>query len=240
MNLLLHIGTALAGMLLIGTFMRSASHVAVVNRRSSDSVARWVGRIVHRSLAFRARGLKSYAEVQDVMAWAFPAYVMLLIIAWFGLVQLGFALLIWTFRIERGSLQALIASGSALSTLGFLTPPGIGGQLLAVVEGAMGLGIIVFYFTFIPGLQTIVLSRQAKVAWLYARSGSGLSNFTLVEWFQVCGATDWNGYWEGWELWFRNIAESHVLTPILAFVPTVHRGESWLYAAAVVLDSLSL
>jgi hypothetical protein len=50
-------------------------------------------------------------------------------------------------------LQAVMASGSALSTLGFLTPPGIPGQLLAILEGAMGIGIVVFYFTFIPGYQ---------------------------------------------------------------------------------------
>jgi hypothetical protein len=63
-------------------------------------------------------------------------------------------------------LQAVIASGSALSTLGFLTPPGIAGQLLAIPEGAMGLGIVVFLFAFIPGYQTAIRAREVKVAWL--------------------------------------------------------------------------
>ena len=167
-------------------------------------------------------------------------YVVSLIIVWFGLVQFGFSLLIWTFQVEPNPLASLIASGSALSTLGFLTPPGVAGQSFAIVEGAMGLGIIVFYFTFIPGFQISIQARQTRVAWLYARSGSVLSNFALIDWFQVCGATDWNGFWEGWELWFRNIAETHVLTPILAIVPTVHRGQTWLRASAVALDSVSL
>jgi len=158
---------------------------------------------------------------------------------WFGIVQAGFSLLIWSSQAERSLLQAVIASGSALSTLGFLTPPDIAGQLLAVLEGAMGLGVVVFYFTFIPGYQTTIQLRQIKVAWLYARSGPGLTNFTLVEWFLVSGANDWNGLWEDWESWFRNLAETHALAPILAFVPTVHRGQTWLAAAAVALDAVS-
>ena len=42
--------------------------------------------------------------------------------------------------------------------------------------------------------------------------------------------------WEDWESWFRNLAETHALAPILAFVPTVYRGQTWLAAAAVALD----
>ena len=74
-----------------------------------------------------------------------PLYILLLIVVWFALVQVGFSLLMWSSQAEHSVLQAVIASGSALSTLGFLTPPGIAGQLLAIPEGAMGLGIVVFY-----------------------------------------------------------------------------------------------
>ena len=240
MNSLLQFGAASAGVFLIGSFARSISHAAVVNRRTGDAVARTIGRVVHRTLSLWARRLKNYSDVQDVMAWALPTYVISLIIVWFGLVQVGFSLLIWSFQVEHDPVAALIASGSALSTLGFLTPPGVAGQSFAIVEGAVGLGIIVFYFTFIPGFQTSIQARQTRVAWLYARSGPALSNFALINWFQICGATDWNGLWEGWELWFRNIAETHTLTPILAMVPTVHRGQTWLRASAVALDSVLL
>jgi hypothetical protein len=68
----------------------------------------------------------------------------LVIIVWFGLVLVGFALLIWSCQAEHSLLKAMIASGSQLSTLGFRTPPDTAGQLLAIVEGAMGLGIVVF------------------------------------------------------------------------------------------------
>jgi hypothetical protein len=237
---LLRVGAALVGLLLILAFLRSVLQVAVVNRQRGDWLARFVGWLVYATLARQARRRQSYDKIQDVLAWVLPIYILLLIIVWFGLVQAGFSLLIWSSQAEHSILQAVIASGSALSTLGFLTPPDVVGQLLAVLEGATGLGIVVFYFTFIPGYQTTIQLRQVKVAWLYARAGLGLTNFTLVEWFLFSGASDWNGLWEDWEAWFRNLAETDALAPMLAFVPTVHRGQTWLAAAAVALDSVSL
>ena len=239
MNLALRISAALIGLLLVLAFLRSVFQVAVINRQRGDRLSRCVGWLVYTALARRALKRQSYADIQDVLAWVLPLYILLLIVAWFGIVQAGFSLLIWSFQAEHSPLQAVIASGSALSTLGFLTPPGTAGQLLAILEGAMGLGVVVFYFTFIPGYQTTIQLRQVKVAWLYARAGAGLTNFTLLEWFLVSGSSDWNALWEDWESWFRNIAETHALAPILAFVPTVQRGQTWLAAAAVALDSVS-
>ncbi|MEM5318085.1 hypothetical protein [Paraburkholderia sp. JHI869] len=213
--------------------------VAVVNRQRGDRLSRFVGWLIYTALARRAAKRQSYADIQDVLAWVLPLYMLLLIIVWFGIVLAGFSLLIWTFRAEQSFLQAVISSGSALSTLGFLTPPNLAGQQLAIVEGAMGLGVVVFYFTFIPGYQTTIQLREAKVAWLYARAATGLTNFSLVEWFLLSGSNDWNALWEGWESWFRTMAETHALAPILAFVPTVQRGQTWLAAAAVALDSVS-
>jgi hypothetical protein len=145
----------------------------------------------------------------------------------YSLVQAGFSLLIWCSQAEYNLLQAIIASGSALSTLGFLTPPGIAGQLLSIPEGAMGLGIVVFLFTFIPGYQTTIQAREVKVAWLYARTGSEPVGFALVEWFHRSGRPgDMPEVWEEWEVWFRNLIETHTLAPVLGFVPTVHRNQT--------------
>jgi hypothetical protein len=239
MDLALRIGAALIGLLLVLAFLRSVFQVALVNRQRGDRLSCCVGWLVYSALARRAQKRQSYADIQDVLAWVLPFYILLLIVAWFGIVQAGFSLLIWSSQAEHSLLQGVIASGSALSTLGFLTPPDTAGQLLAILEGAMGLGVVVFYFTFIPGYQTTIQLRELRVAWLYARGGAGLTNFTLVEWFLVSGSSDWNTLWEDWESWFRNIAETHALAPILAFVPTVQRGQTWLAAAAVALDSVS-
>jgi len=240
MDLLLRIGGAVLGLLLVLAFLRSVMQLAIVNRQRGDWLARQVGRLVYTALARRALKRRDYGDIQDVLAWVWPFYILLLIVVWFLMVQAGFALLIWSSQAEHSLLQAMIASGSALSTLGFLTPPGVAGQLLAIPEGAMGLGIVVFYFTFTPGYQQAIQSREVKVAWLYARGDAGLTNFALVEWLLLsAGAADASGLWEEWESWFRNLHETHALSPVLAFVPTMHRSQTWLAAAAVALDSAS-
>ena len=238
MDLSLRVSVALIGLLLILSFLRSALQVAVVNRQRGDWVTRRVAQSVYSTAARLAARRQSYADVQDVLAWVLPVYMLLVIIVWFCMLGAGFSLLIWSCQAEHSFLQAVIASGSALSTLGFLTPPDVAGRLLAIVEGAMGLGVVVFYFTFIPGYQTTIQQRESKIAWLYARAIPDLTNFTLVEWFALSGAADWNNLWEEWESWFHNLCETRALA-ILAFVPSIHRGQTWLFAAAVALDSVS-
>jgi len=239
MDAFVRIGAALIGLLLIFAFLRSASRVALVNRKRGDWLARAIGWFVHTTLGWLARTQSKYENIQDVLAWVLPLYILFVIVVWFGLALAGFGLLIWSCQAERSLPEAMIASGSQLSTLGFLAPPDTAGQMLAIAEGAVGLGIVVFYFTFVPGYQTTIQLREVKVAWLYARGSPGLTNFTLLEWFLRTGGSDWNGLWEDWESWFRNIGESHGLAPVLAFVPTVHPDQTWLAAAAVVLDSAS-
>ena len=238
MELSLRVGAALIGLLVIVAFLRSVLQVAIVNRQRGDWLARRVGWLVYTILARWALKRQSYAH-PGCAGMGFTAIhpVADRRVVWLGASWLFIANLVVPSRAQ------LLASGDRQrlgAQLGFLTPPGIAGQLLAILEGAMGLGIVVFYFTFIPGYQTTIQLRQVKVAWLYARAGpGGLTNFTLVEWYLLSGASDWSELWEDWESWFRNLAETHALAPILAFVPTVQRGQTWLGAAAVALDSVS-
>jgi hypothetical protein len=240
LDTLLRAVACIIGILLVLVFLQSVSRVAVVKRQRGDRLARGIGWLVCSAVAHRALRRRSYEEIQDALDWVLPLYILLLIIVWFVLVQAGFSLLIWASQAERSLLQAAIASGSALSTLGFLTPPDVLGQVLAIPEGALGLGIVVFFFTFIPGYQTTVQIREAKVAWLYARVGPNPTNFGFIEWLQESGTTgDLTTLWEDWEVWFRLLFETHTPAPVVAFVPTVHRGQTWLVAAAVILDTAS-
>jgi hypothetical protein len=90
MNLSLHVGAALIGLLLVFVFVRSVFHVAVINRQTGDWLAHRVGRLVYTTLARLALKRRSYASIQDVLAWVLPLYILLLIVVWFGLVQTGF------------------------------------------------------------------------------------------------------------------------------------------------------
>jgi len=238
-QLLVRIGAMLAGAALLACFLLSASRAALVNRHRGDWIAHGVGRLVCSAVSRLAASRAQYAAVQDALAWILPLYILSLIVTWFLLVQTGFSLILWSSHIEPSFLKAFLASGSALSTLGFLTPDGAAGQGLAILEGAMGLGVVVFFFTFIPGYQSAIQARELRIAWLYARSGVTPRSFVFVEWLQHSGNIDANEVWERWEDWFRLLAETVAIAPVLAIVPTLHRRQSWLSASAVVLDAAS-
>src|SRR5262245_56215905 len=119
MDVLVRVGAALIGLLLVLAFLQSASRVALVNRQRGDWLARRVGWLVQTTLGRLAQKRQRYENIQDVLAPVLPLYLLLVIIAWFGLVLAGFALLIWSCQAEHSLLKAIIGSGSQLSTLGF-------------------------------------------------------------------------------------------------------------------------
>src|SRR5215470_8805670 len=228
------------GLMLVLLVFQSALRVAIVNRRKGDRLALFIGHLAYTTIARLASRRQDFEGIQNALAWVLPVHVLALITTWFLFVQAGFSLMIWSLQAEPSLLRAVIASGSALSTLGFLTPTDLPGELLAIPEGAFGLGIVVFFFTFIPGYQTTVQTREMKVAWFYARGGVSPTALSFVSWLQRSGkADDMTPVWEDWETWFRLLIESHSLAPVLAVVPSVHRGQSWLVAAAAMLDTAS-
>lgn len=238
---LLRIAAFAAGLIGLVVFFRSVLRIAILNRRPRDGLARRLGLVTRHVITFFARRQRDYGAVQDIMAWALPLYLLSLIAAWFGLVQLSFSFIIWAVGVEADWFQAFVASGSALSTLGFATPPSSGGRLLAILEGAFGLGIIVFMFTFVPGYVSVVQAREKKVAWLYARAGAQPTSSSLIEWCYRAGeGADMTPIWNESERWFIEIFETHPSTPLLALVPSVYHERTWVGAAGSILDAASL
>jgi hypothetical protein len=240
-EILLRIGAFGLGLFGLAMFFRSLSRVALPNRRSRDIIASSLERAMLHMVEFVLRKRKGYGDVQRTMAWALPIYLVTLMATWFLLVQMSFTLIIWAVEAESGWLHAFISSGSSLSTLGFATPTGTTGQLLAILEGAFGLGIIVFIFTFIPGYSSAIQAREEKVAWLYARTGACPRISSLVTWYHGAGeGDDMTPVWNDCERWFTDIRETHETTPLLALVPSIYPGRTWLGAAAAILDAASL
>lgn len=231
-------GVALFGLAL---FFGSLSRVSILNRRSRDIIAGGLERVMIHTVEFVLKRKQGYGDVQRTMAWALPIYLVTLIATWFLLVQVSFSLMIWAVEAESGWLHAFISSGSSLSTLGFATPSSAIGQLLAILEGAFGLGIIVFIFTFIPGYSSAIQAREERVSWLYGRTGIRPTICSLVEWNHgAAEGDDMTPIWNDCERWFIDIRETHDMTPILALVPSIYPGRTWIGAAAAILDSASL
>jgi len=221
-------------------FFRSILRVAVLHIRKRDWIAIQTARAAQAPLVYFARKRRNYDDVQDIMVWAVPSFLLCLISVYFLWVQVSFTLLIWAVEAEKNWLKAFIASGSALSTLGFATPTSTVGQLFAIWEGALGLGIIVFMFTFIPGYRAAIQDREDLVEWMFTRIGARPTVFSLIAWCQEADQwDDLRAIMDRGESWFRALLETHLPTPALAFVPEAHQERTWVGAAVCMLDAAS-
>jgi hypothetical protein len=234
----IHILAAVCGFILIGVYFRSIIIVSMLNSKSNDFIEQNARRCAVFVIHLFIRKGASYEDVQKRQAWIMPLFVLFCVVSWFILVQIAFAGILWGFRIEVGVWRALSSSGSALSTLGYLTPESLSGQYLAVFQAAIGLVLVILLFTFVPGYQAAVQTRERRVGWLYARAAHEANSQRYLDWLLTSKRDgDIRDGWEDWENWFRGIRETHTLSPILAYVPSIYTGTSWLAASSAVLDA---
>jgi len=209
-----HVLISFLGLALLFVILRSMIRIALMNRHYRDSLAEFIGRAVHKAVAIRLGRKRDAQDTHSVLLWLFPAYILLLIIVYFVGAMTAFVLLYWGSGAVSTWGQAFLASGSALNTLGFATPTDSIGQWIAIPEGALGLGIVVFLFTFIPGYQEVIRSREDQTSWLYVRTGNEPSGVTMLEWSQRAGiAGNMRDIWEAWEDWFRMLGDTHSVLP---------------------------
>ena len=238
----LDVALGLVGAGLVFIFFKSIIRVGVLNQRYQDPLAFWVGRGVLQLFRFRIAVLPGgKGRRNEIMTWYWPCCMIALVATWFCQVMLGFAMLNLALRAEPNFTASLIASGSALSTLGFATPGHLTGEFLAIIEGAIGLFIVVYLFTFLPGFQQLIHDRGARVEWIYARTGPDPAGVEILHWFYRNGrAADLDGLWEDWEIFFRDLAHARSFLSILCIVRPLAPDQSWVCAFGAFLDALAL
>jgi hypothetical protein len=233
-----HTFLILVGVALLFVVLKSMVHVSLLNRHDMDVLATIASRTVHRLIGSQVCIVERYEEAQKTLHWFFGQYIISLIGIYFVGAMLGFACIYWGVSAVPSWHKALMDSGSALTTLGFSTPTSDLGKWLTIPEGALGLCIIVYLFTFVPGFQAAISARDVQTAWLYARLPNQSNRVDLVTWFEQLGhVQDQDGVWNTWEGWFRQLSDSHLTSPMLSVVPSNRSGQSWIVAAAVVLDA---
>jgi hypothetical protein len=112
----------LAGLGLVFIWLHSIIRIVLLPQLVRDPLNHLVVSIVWRVFGWAIRDQNNPTQVQRVMLWFFQISIMVLTATWFLLVITGFAGLCWSIRAVDSWVQAFIAGGSALSTLGFATP----------------------------------------------------------------------------------------------------------------------
>jgi hypothetical protein len=179
-----------------------------------------------------------------------PISLLCLLFTWGCMLVLGYALLYWGAGSDlrtpeglRGLLADFYFSGATLCTLslGDLVPNSRAERLLAVMEGATGLGFFAMVIGYLPVLSQAFSRREVDISLLDARAGSPPSaGELLVRHAQFEGAETVGQLLQQWDRWAAELLETHLSFPVLAYYRSQHDNQSWVAALTTILDVCAL
>ena len=237
---------AVVGALLILATGWSVIGTVVVPRRIRSRLPRTVAIAVDATFHFVADHFDSYEPRDRILAAEAPIQLILQIVAWLAVFEVGFGLLMWPFVGTAGLSGALEQAGSALCTLGYLAPRSSPVAALDSLAALSGLGTVALQIGYLPTLYaafnrretlvTLLDSRAGVPSWgpeLLARTHYGLGT-------GVSAVGELPELFKEWERWSADVAESHTTYLTLVNFRSPRALSSWVTAQLAVLDAAAL
>jgi len=193
-----------------------------------------------------ANRIGSYERRDRVLAVQAPVQLILQIVGWLALYELGFGLLIWPFDGGAGLGGAMEQAGSALCTLGFLAPRTSGVAALDALAALAGLGTVALQIGYLPTLYGAFNRREALVTMLDSRAGVPSWGPELIARTHyglgtgVSTVAELPALFEAWEQWSADVSESHTTYLPLVWFRSPRPLSSWVTAQLAVLDAAAL
>jgi hypothetical protein len=230
----------LLGLLIAVSTLFSAIKETVLSGRKKVRLARAVFRTTFRLFRLVIVRIPSEQARDGLSAFYAPMSVMLLPLTWVILLMLGFAMMFW--GVSEPSLgTALSLSGAAITTEGFLAPKGAAQITLYIIGGIIGLGIVGLLITFLPTVYSIYSQREQEVTRVAFRFGAPPSGVkVLAQAYRLGLAQELDQFWNTWEEWFTDMAETHLSNSDVIFYRSSQPGTSWITTAGALLDACSL
>ncbi len=229
---------------LIGVFVAartvlSAIRTLVVPRGERVLLTRVVFLVVRFLYNIRAKRASSYERRDRIMASYASLSLLALPPVWLTAVCFGYTMMYWALGAPSWT-AAFRTSGSALLTLGFVSPDGVPEAILMYSEAAIGLILVALLIAYLPTIYGAFQRREALVTMLEVRAGSPPSVVEMLARYQrIHGLNHLTELWERWEVWFADLEESHTSLAALTFFRSPDPNRSWVTAAGVVLDTAS-
>jgi len=240
-TVLVRIVAAVCGVALVIAAVSSVVRTVVVPRAIGSVVTRVVFSGVRRVFDIVGSPRRPF-EVRDrVYAFYSPVALLLLPVAWVGMITAGFTGLFYAAGIDSWR-DAFVESGSSVFTLGFAAPHTLPQQVLAFIEAGLGLGIIALLISYLPSIYGAFNRREQLVGLLEVRAGLPPSAAEMLVRYQRIGALDRidKELFPQFELWFSDIEESHTSQPSLVFFRSPIPKRNWIIAAGCMLDTAAI
>jgi len=235
-----------AGILLLWLAMLDLFRTLVVPRATLGRLrlTRWLFISTWRPWRWIGVRRRTQAGREHTLAMFAPLFFLIALVVWSFLAVLGFALIYWSpaFSTTPSFTTALYFSGTSLFTIGFGDVVATGGaRVLAVMQGATGLGIVALVIAYLPVLYQAFSRREVGILLLDARAGSPPSGPELLR--RVGGdglGRALPGLFREWERWAADVLETHLSYPLLAYFRSPHDNTSWVTSLGAVLDAATL
>ena len=236
----LRVLAVLVGVTIILTTLMSAVRTVVLPRGVPVRLGRRVFRTMRWLFELRVGRDASYEHRDKIFALYAPITLLMLMITWLALEFAGYTLVYLGIGITP-LRDAITVSGSALLTLGLIHPEDFGATIVSFTEAAVGFIVLALLISYLPTLYGVFSRREAAVETLEVRAGNPptavemLERYWRIEFFDELPA-----FWEKWEAWFVEVAETHTSFPALVFFRSPEPTQSWVTAGGTIMDAASL
>ena len=218
----------------------------VVPRRVRSTIPR-VAFIVNRgAFHFLADRSRSYERRDRILAAQAPVQLIAQVVTWLALYEIGFGLLLWPL-VRGGALgSAFEQAGSALCTLGYLSPRACAVAALDALAALSGLGTVALQIGYLPTLYAAFNRREALITMLDTRAGVPTWGPELLARTHyglgtgVSAVGELPELFEAWEQWSADVSESHTTYVPLIWFRSPHSFSSWVTSQLAVLDAAAL
>ncbi|UCG25135.1 MAG: hypothetical protein JSW55_03825 [Chloroflexota bacterium] len=240
MMIFLRLLAAIIGILVVYGTLRSAIRTLLTPRSIRDPITSAVFIFVRRLFNIRLRWLRSYASRDHWMAYYAPVSLLVLLLTYLALVQLGFMFLLWASGVSSWG-DAFTVSGSSLLTLGFAKGDTFLQTVLDFLAAAIGLILVALVIAYLPTMYNAYSEREKAVTLLEVMAGKPPSAVTmLLRYYRNNGLEELHQSWATWEEWFAYLEESHTALAALVFFRSSRPEHSWVTAAGTILDAAAL
>lgn len=237
---------ALCGALLVLAAAWSVIATVVVPRRVRSTLVRVVSIGVDEVFHVISDMFDTYQAQNRVLALQAPIALILQLVMWLAVFEVGFGLMLWRFAAAAGLGGALEQAGSSLCTLGFIAPQSSWPAALDDLAGLAGLTTVALQIGYLPTIYAAFNRRETLITMLDSRAGVPSWGPELLARTHyglgtgVSAVSELPRLFEQWESWSADVAESHMTYITLVAFRSPEPLSSWVTAQLAVLDAAAL
>jgi len=236
-----HALAVIAGILLGLAITANIVRALVITRARRTTLAHLVDQGVDAVFRMSVRPLRTYERKDQLLAAQGAVVVLAQLVTWLLGFEVAYALMLWP--TVDGFPTALREAGSSMFTLGFIYTHGNEPTAVDVLAAATGMIVVALQIAYLPTLYGAFNRRETEVTLLGARAGHppwGPELLLRTRYGVAVRTDDLPAFYNRWERWAADVAESHSNYPVLVRFRSPHPLDSWLVGLLSVMDSAAM